>query len=111
MEKWEKNAYCYYFNSNSMISFLVFPIPIFLPEPISSILISIMNTDFYYYFLSFYYYFPQHSFFPPLYSMGTQLHIHVYIRFPPIVVLRCKHLDIVLSATQQDLIVNPFQEQ
>ena len=33
------------------------------------------------------------------------------ICFPPIVVLRCKYLDMVLSATQQDLIVNPFQEQ
>ena len=56
--------------------------------------------------------FPQHTFFfPPLYSMGTQLHIHVYIISSPIVVLRFKYLDIVLSATQQDLIVNPFQEQ
>ena len=43
--------------------------------------------------------------------MGTKLRIHVYIIFPPIVVLRYKYLDIVLSATQQDLIVNPFQEQ
>ena len=43
-----------------------------------------------------------------LYSMGTKLHIHVYIIFPPIVVLQCKYLDIVLSATQQALIVNPF---
>ena len=43
--------------------------------------------------------------------MGTKLHIHVYILFPPIAVLRCKYLDIVLSATQQDLTVNPFQEQ
>ena len=47
----------------------------------------------------------------PLYSMGTKLDIHVYILFPPIVVLRCKCLDIVLNATQQDLIANPFQEQ
>ena len=66
------------------------------------------------YFLIFYYilfccYFPQHSF--TLYSMGTQLHIHVYIIFSPIVMLHCKYLDIVLSATQQDLIVNPFQKQ
>ena len=43
--------------------------------------------------------------------MGTQLYIHIYIIFPPIVVLQSKYLDIVLSATQQDLIVNPFQEQ
>ena len=43
--------------------------------------------------------------------MGTQLHIHVYIIFSPIVMLRSKYLDIVLSATQQDLIFNPFQKQ
>ena len=43
--------------------------------------------------------------------MGNKLHIQIYILFPPIVVLRCMYLDIVLSATQQDLIVNPFQEQ
>ena len=47
----------------------------------------------------------------PLYSMGTRLHIHAYIIFPPIVMFRCKYLDIVLNATQQDLIVNPLQEQ
>ena len=47
----------------------------------------------------------------PLYNMGSKLHIHVYIIFPPIVMLQCKYLDIVLNATQQDLIVNPFQEQ
>ena len=46
-----------------------------------------------------------------LYSMGTKLHIHVCIVFPPIVVLRCNYLDIVLNATQQDLIVHPCQEQ
>ena len=54
---------------------------------------------------------PNTLFFSPLYSMGTQSRIHVYIIFSPIVMLRCKYLDIVLSATQQDLIVNPFQEQ
>ena len=43
--------------------------------------------------------------------MGNKLHIHIYILFPPIVVLRYKYLDIVLNATQQDLLVNPFQEQ
>ena len=53
---------------------------------------------------------PTHLFFP-LYIMGTQLHIHVYIIFSAIVVLHFKYLDIVLSATQQNLIVNPFQEQ
>ena len=47
----------------------------------------------------------------PLYSMETKLNIHVYIIFLPIVMLRCKYLDIVLSATPQDFIVNPFQEQ
>ena len=52
--------------------------------------------------------FPPTHFFPPLYSMGTQLHIHVYIIFSPIVALRCKYLDIVLRATQQDLIASPF---
>ena len=57
------------------------------------------------YFFSFF-----KNFFP-LYSMGTKLHIHVYILFPPIVVLQCKYLDIVPNATQQDLIVNTFQEQ
>ena len=51
---------------------------------------------------------PTHLFFSfLLYSMGTQLHIPVYIIFSPIVVLHCKYLDIVLSAAQQDLIVNP----
>ena len=44
----------------------------------------------------------------PLYSIGTQLHIEVYIIFSPIVMLPCKYLDIVLSATQQDLIVTPL---
>ena len=39
--------------------------------------------------------------------MGTQLHIYVYTLFPPVVVLQCKYLDMVLNATQQDLIVNP----
>ena len=47
----------------------------------------------------------------PLYSMGTKLHIHGYIIFPPIVLLPCNYLDIVLSATQQDLMANPFQKQ
>ena len=54
---------------------------------------------------------PLHTFFFLLYSMGTQLDIHVYIIFSPIVMLHCKYLDIVLSATQQDLIVSPFQKQ
>jgi len=49
-------------------------------------------------------------FFFLLYSMGTQLYIYVYIIFSPIVILCCKYLDIVLSATQH-LIVSPFQKQ
>ena len=40
---------------------------------------------------------PTHFFFPPLYSMGTQLHIDVYIIFSPIVVLHCRYLGIVLG--------------
>ena len=40
--------------------------------------------------------------------MGTKLLLHVYIFFPPFVLLQYKFLDIVLDATQQDLIVNPF---
>ena len=43
--------------------------------------------------------------------METKLHVHVYILFPSIAVLRCKYLDIVLNATHQDLTVNPFQQQ
>ena len=35
--------------------------------------------------------------------MVTQLHIHVYILFSPIIMLHHKWLGIVLSATQQDL--------
>ena len=46
-----------------------------------------------------------------LYSMVTQLHILVYIFFSPIVVLHYKCLHIVLSATQQDLNIDPFQKQ
>ena len=52
---------------------------------------------------------PTHFF--PLYNMGTQLHIYLYILFSPIVMLLCKSLDLVLSAIQQDLIVHPFQMQ
>ena len=42
--------------------------------------------------------------------MGTKFYLHVYF-FPPFVLLQYKYLDIVLNATQQDLIVDPFQEQ
>ena len=45
-----------------------------------------------------------------LYSLVTQLHIHVHILFSHIIMLH-KRLDIVPSATQQDLIANPFQRQ
>jgi len=38
------------------------------------------------------------------YSKVTQSHIHVYILFSHIIMLHHKRLDIVLSATQQDLI-------
>ena len=33
----------------------------------------------------------------------------IHFFFPPFVLLRSKYLDIILSATQQDLIINPFQ--
>ena len=54
--------------------------------------------------------FPQYNFFL-LYSMITQLHIHVYILFSPIIMVHLKWLNIVLSATQQNLIANLFQKQ
>jgi len=46
-----------------------------------------------------------------LYSTVTQLHIHVYIFFSHIIMLHHKWLDTVLSASQQDIIDNPFQRQ
>ena len=58
----------------------------------------------------FFNYFPNTIFFL-LYSVVTQLHIHVHILFSPIIMLHHKWLDIVPSATQQDLIANPFQKQ
>ena len=42
---------------------------------------------------------------------GTQLHIHEYLLFSHIIMLHHKWLDIVPSATQQDLIDNPLQKQ
>ena len=51
------------------------------------------------------------QFFFLLYRMVTQLHIQVHILFLYIFMLHHKWLDIVLSATQQDLIANPFQRQ
>ena len=49
-------------------------------------------------------------FFFLLYSLVTQLHIHVHILFSHMIMLHHKWLDVVLSATQQDLIANPFQK-
>ena len=46
-----------------------------------------------------------------LYSMVTQLHIHVYILFSHIIMRHHKWPDRVPSATQQDAIANPFQRQ
>ena len=46
-----------------------------------------------------------------LYSTVTQLQIYVYILFSHIIMLHHKWLDIVSSATQQDLIVYPFWRQ
>ena len=46
-----------------------------------------------------------------LYSKVTQSDIHVYILFSHIIMLHRKWLDVVPSATQQDLIANPFQRQ
>ena len=46
-----------------------------------------------------------------LYSMVTQLHIHVHILFSHIIMPHHEWLDIAPSATQQDLIPNPFQRQ
>ena len=70
------------------------------------------------FFLSFFlihYYFliaisPIQFFFLP-YSMVTQSHIHVHILFSHIIMLHHKWLDIVPSATEQELIANPFQRQ
>ena len=47
----------------------------------------------------------------PLYSKGIKLSLYVYITFffsPPFVLLQHEYLDIVLNATQQDLLVNLF---
>ena len=51
---------------------------------------------------------PLSIFFFPLYSMGIKLLLHAYIFFPPFVLLQYEYLDIVLNATQQDLLVNLF---
>ena len=62
------------------------------------------------FFLIFYCYFPNTIFFL-LYSMVTQLHIHVHILFSHIIILHHKWLGIVPSAIQWALIDNPFQKQ
>ena len=42
--------------------------------------------------------------------MGAKIHLHEYVFFSPLfVLLQYKYLDIVLNATQRDLIVSPFQ--
>ena len=59
----------------------------------------------------FYYcYFPNTIFFSTVQHGDPVTHTCIH-NFFPIVVLCCKYLDIVLSATQQDLIVNPLQKQ
>ena len=45
-----------------------------------------------------------------LYTMMTQLHIHEYI-FSHIIILYHKWLDIIPSATKQDLIAYKFQKK
>ena len=45
----------------------------------------------------------------PLYSKGIKLSLHVDFFSPPFVLLQYEYLDIVLNATQQDLLVNPFE--
>jgi len=52
-----------------------------------------------------------YTYFFLLYSMVTQLHIHVHILFSHTIMLHHKWLDIVPSATQQDPIANPSQRQ
>ena len=47
----------------------------------------------------------------PLHSKVAQTHIHVYIRFSHMIMLHHKWLDIVPSATQQDLIAYSFPGQ
>ena len=56
----------------------------------------------------FFYFFFLLNFIFPLYSKGIKLSLHVYIFPPPFVLLQYEYLDIVLNATQQDLLVNLF---
>ena len=65
----------------------------------------------YYGFLFFSDFLKISPFFPLLYSMVTQLHTHVYILFSHIIMFHHKWLHIVPSATQQDLLANPFRRQ
>ena len=62
-------------------------------------------------FILFIYLFIFILFFPSVQHGDQVILICIHFFSPPFVLLRYKHLDIVLSATQQDLIVNPFQEQ
>ena len=58
-------------------------------------------------YLFFNCYFPNTIFFL-LYSMVTQLHIHVHILFSHIIMLHHKWLEIVPSVTQQDPLLSAF---
>ena len=62
--------------------------------------------------LSFFYLLLLPFFIFPLYSKGVRLSLHVYITLtfypPPFVLLQHEYPDIVLNATQQDLLVNLF---
>ena len=71
----------------------------------------ILKPHFIYSDVKFFYCYFLNTFFFLLYTIGTQLHIEVYILFSPIIMLHHKWIDIVLSAKQQDLIANPFQKQ
>ena len=66
-------------------------------------------SHFSFFFYLFIYFF---NFIFPLYSKGVRLSLHVYITItffpPPFVLLQYEYLDIVLNATQQDLLVNLF---
>ena len=102
--------FCFYFlclrrhipKSITKISTKEFLLPIFSSR---SFMVSVLT-----FYLFFYCYFPS-TIFLPLYSMETQLHIHVNILFSHIIMFHHKWLDIVPSDTQQDLIAHPFQRQ
>ena len=64
----------------------------------------------FYFILFFYCYFPKYNFFSTVQHGDPVTHTCIH-NFSPIVMLCCKDLDIILNATQQYLIVNPFQKQ